>query len=363
MPLDILVGLQYGDEGKGKVVDSIAPEYAAVVRFNGGNNAGHTVQFNDTTLKLHSIPSGIAHPEVLNIIGRGCVINPSALMAEIQSVQLALGRTITLDQLLISEDCHIITDENIQIDQAKSQDKIGTTGRGIGPTYSSKHFRSGLKLKDVISAYPMLAGYTGNAEAEVQKRLNLNENILAEGAQGTWLDIDHGQYPYVTSCNTLASHACTTLGVGINRVRDVLGVFKAYTTRVGEGFLDQEWTKNSSPYTDIFNTEVGTTTGRSRRCGPLNLPELKIAIEMNGITKLIMTKSDMLNGINFDVIEDEIHMKSIEGWKDCSELDENFMNFVYYIFNIVGVSIDAVSNGPNRKDYTFNRLFKQPVLN
>lgn len=363
MPLDILVGLQYGDEGKGKVADSIASGYGVVVRFNGGNNAGHSVQFKNTQLKLHSIPSGIAHPDVLNVVGRGCVINPSALMAEIQSVQLSLGRPITIDQLLISEDCHIITDENIQIDQSRSQDKIGTTGRGIGPTYASKHFRGGLRLKDVVSKYPMLADYVGSAEDTIRVKLQCGEAVLAEGAQGTWLDIDHGQYPYVTSCNTLASHACTTLGIGMNYVRDIFGVFKAYTTRVGEGTLEEEWQRDSGMYANIFGNEIGTTTGRNRRCGPLNLPKLKLAAEMNGVTKLIMTKPDLLNNLNFSVIEDEVYAKSFDGWSACALSNQQFLSFLSYVSGIVGVDIYAVSNGPDRADYSFNRISKQAVLN
>lgn len=362
MPLDILVGLQYGDEGKGKVVDSIAENYNIVVRFNGGNNAGHTVQFDGGKLKLHSIPSGIAHDSVQNIIGKGCVVNPSELCAEIQRVQMTLGRTIEPRHLVISKDCAVITPEFIADDINKSQTLIGTTGRGIGPTYSAKHARTATKLQDVIFNYPMLEPYLADTDQIIWTALEVNKDILAEGAQGTWLDIDHGQYPYVTSCNTLASHACTILGVGINYVRDIFGVFKAYTTRVGEGYLENEWDRSLDQYSNIFNNEVGTTTGRSRRCGPLNLFDLNRAIKMNGVTKLIMTKSDLLNNTSFEVIEDIIYCKHLESWSSCSELDENFARFIDYIVDNVGCDIFAVSDGPLRSDYSFNRLFNRSMV-
>lgn len=351
MPLDILVGLQYGDEGKGKVVDSIASNYSTVVRFNGGNNAGHTVQFEKTKLKLHSLPSGIAHKNIMNVIGRGCVINPEELISEIRSVQFALNRPITSKQLLISKDCTVILPEYIKDDQATVKSSIGTTGKGIGPTYSAKHARTAKRLSEVIYDYPLLSLYIGDAEGYIERELFTNRDVLAEGAQGTWLDLDHGEYPYVTSCNTLASHACTTLGVGINKVRDVIGVFKAYTTRVGNGYLDSEWSNNNVTYARIFDVEVGTTTGRSRRCGPLDLPKLQRAVFMNGVTKLVMTKADMLDNTEFAVIEDSIHLKTFESWEKASVEDANFIKFMEYIENELGAALAAVSNGPNRKDY------------
>lgn len=360
MPIDILVGLQYGDCGKGKVVDSIAKNYDTVVRFNGGNNAGHTLQFDNTVLKLHSIPSGIVYDNVLNIISRGCVVNPAELCKELQEVQTALGRVITPSNLRISGNCHVITDEYIARDVEKSLAKIGTTGRGIGPTFSAKHARESLRLSDVISQYPMLEPYLLDDEDIILNQLSLNYNVLAEGAQGTWLDIDHGEYPYVTSCNTLASHACTTLGVGINMVRDVIGVFKAYTTRVGNGFLDSEWVDDGVSYQKIFASEVGTTTGRSRRCGPLDLPKLKKAIFMNGVTKLVMTKADMLNSTASEVIEDAVYIKVFEPWEKTSTSDVNFFKFIEYLENELNMQLSAVSNGPNREDYDYNHgLFKE----
>ena len=354
MPLDILVGLQYGDCGKGKVTDSIAENYDTVVRFNGGNNAGHTLKFDGVTLKLHSVPSGIAHENVLNIISRGCVVNPAELCKEIQEVEIVLGKTLGPDRFRISGKCHVITEQNILEDAQKSVNKIGTTGKGIGPTFSAKHARESLRLSDVISQYPPLKKFLLEDDSIVLGQLELGYNILAEGAQGTWLDIDHGEYPYVTSCNTLASHACTTLGVGINYVRDIIGVFKAYTTRVGNGTLSDEWSKDDPTYKKIFDVEVGTTTGRNRRCGPLDLPKLKKAIMMNGVTRLVMTKSDMLNGTGFEVIEDAIHVKVFEPWEQASAGDINFIRFIDYLEDELGIQLSAISNGPDREDYDYN---------
>ena len=364
MPVDILVGLQYGDEGKGRVIDSLAPQYDIVARFCGGNNAGHTVKYGDINLKLNMIPSGIVHEDILNLIGRGCIINPAELCAEIQRVQLALGRPITYKQLLISKNCHIITDEYIELDHKHSQKRIGTTGRGIGPTYSKKHARESKRLIDVIEQYPMLQMYMGDAEDEVMKALEYHKNILCEGAQGTFLDIDHGQYPYVTSCNTLASHACTTLGFGMNQVRDVIGVFKAYTTRVGEGHLEGEWSAQDAQYESIFKSEIGTTTGRQRRCAPLNLPQLEKSVFMNGVTKLVMTKVDLLTGSNFPVISDGAWdgMNIMKGWKDPNAADKNFSDFLKYIEEATGVKLWAVSNGPNREEYSFNHWSEHSVV-
>ena len=354
MPVDILVGLQFGDCGKGRVVDSLASQYDIVARFNGGNNAGHTVKFDNVELKLHSVPSGIAHEPVLNIIGRGCVINPKELCAEIQTIQLALGRVITPKQLQISEHCHIITDEDIEYDLDYSKAKIGTTGKGIGPTYADKHHRSGLQLVDVIEDFPMLAPYMANTETTI--RQSMGKNILCEGAQGTWLDIDHGDYPFVTSCNTLASHACTTLGFGLGNVREVIGVFKAYTTRVGEGSLEGEWKAKDGRFENIFNAEVGTTTGRQRRCAPLHLPDLNSAIYMNGATSLVMTKADLLTGYNAPIIKSKVwgHEIEFEAWTETTIDNSNFAAFLDYIQEHTGLAITAVSNGPNREDYDFN---------
>lgn len=364
MSLDILVGLQYGDEGKGKVADSIAANYSAVVRFNGGNNAGHTVQFGQTKLKLHSLPSGIAHENVVNIIGRGCVINPEELISEIRSVQFALNRPITSKQLLISKDCTVILPEYINTDKEDSKSTIGTTGKGIGPTYAAKHFRSAKKLSDVIYEYPLLSLYMGDAEDRVAMEIIAGNDVLAEGAQGTWLDIDHGTYPYVTSSNTLASHACTTLGVGLDKVRNVIGVFKAYTTRVGVGHLDCEWSQTDPALSNIFANEIGTTTQRQRRCGPLNIPKMQKAIFMNGVNQLVITKSDLLNGVDFHVIDsaESDSLKCIEPWELPTLEDDNFYRFITLLENTLRCPITAVSTGPNRLDYDFNRLSSLAVV-
>jgi len=360
MPIDILVGLQYGDEGKGRVVDSLAPNYKCVARFNGGNNAGHTVKFSpegsrlNKTLKLHSLPSGIAHEGVYNFIGRGCVVNPLDLMEEIQTVQGQLDRVFNYESLGISPYAHVIHPKHIRLDEA-ANGHIGTTGKGIGPAFSDKHARTGQRLLDLPHLGSLTPFTLGGADDEFSGFVEDDAPILCEGAQGTFLDIDHGEYPYVTSSNTVASHACTTLGFGPGMVRDVIGVFKAYSTRVGEGTLQGEWT-DPDTFTNIRKVEVGTTTGRQRRIGPLNLVQLRKACRLNGVTKLIMTKADLLTYSTFDVIVWGGKMQSFGPWEECAPSDEKFMDFIRYIEEFIGVKIEAVSVGPRREQWAYNNL-------
>jgi len=361
MPVDILVGLQYGDEGKGRVVDSLAPNYRCVARFNGGNNAGHTVKFSpegtrlNKELKLHNLPSGIAHEGVYNFIGRGCVVNPLGLMEEIQTVQQQLDRVFGYDNLGISPYAHAIESKHIELDKA-TNGHIGTTCKGIGPAYSDKHARTSRNLLSAADYLGSLTPFTlGGADGVFEELLDDDAPILCEGAQGTFLDIDHGDYPYVTSSNTLASHACTTLGFGPGMVRDVIGVFKAYSTRVGEGTLQGEWIVPGT-FSNIRKVEVGTTTGRQRRIGPLNLVQLRKACRLNGVTKLVMTKADLLTGVGFDVIVWGGKTVDFGPWDECAQSDEQFMKFVKYIEDFVGVRIEAVSVGPRREHWAYNNL-------
>ena len=362
MPVDILVGLDLGDEGKGRVVDYLAPNYSCVARFNGGNNAGHTVKFSpensdrNITLKLHNLPSGIVHPKVFNYIGRGCVVDPLSLAAEIQSVQETLGEVITPDRLGISPYAHVIQDNHIRLDQ-QANTHIGTTGRGIGPAYTDKVARSGRRLCDLDNLGSLSGFVTSYAESEFEDRLQDDVPILCEGAQGTYLDLDHGDYPYVTSSNTLASHACTTLGFGPGAVRDVIGVFKAYRTKVGEGSLEGEWL-DPNTFINIRKVEVGTTTGRQRRIGALHLPMLKKACRLNGVTKLIMTKADLLMGASFPVITD-METKMFQFDSANYATNTGFQAFVDFIQSYTGIEICAVSVGPRRENWNYNNLIPE----
>lgn len=417
MKMDVLLGLQWGDEGKGKIVDVLAPQYEVVARFQGGPNAGHTLEFDGIKHVLHQIPSGIFRSQILNIIGNGVVLDPIILKKEIE----ALGK-FSIDyrkNLVISKKATLIIPTHKLLDaayeQAKGDKKIGSTLKGIGPTYQDKIGRSALRIGDVLSpdfkeryatlldkhkstlsfnSYPLDAleemerqffeaiefvktlplidsEYTVNEALQVKKR------ILAEGAQGSLLDIDFGSYPFVTSSNTMAAGACTGLGVAPSKIGEVFGIFKAYCTRVGSGPFPTELLDSTGEAMRKEGNEFGSTTGRPRRCGWLDLPALKYSIMINGVTQLFMMKADVLNifeeikvctayelpsGEQIEKLPFEINeldakpvYKTMKGWY-CSLADvktyEAFpaplKEYVTYLEQELKVPIKLVSIGPDR---------------
>jgi adenylosuccinate synthase len=417
MKMDVLLGLQWGDEGKGKIVDVLAPQYEVVARFQGGPNAGHTLEFDGIKHVLHQIPSGIFRSQILNIIGNGVVLDPIILKKEIE----ALGK-FSIDyrkNLVISKKATIIIPTHKLLDaayeQAKGDKKIGSTLKGIGPTYQDKIGRSALRIGDVLSpdfkekyatlldkhkttlsfySYPLDAleemerqffeaiefvktlplidsEYTVNEALQVKKR------ILAEGAQGSLLDIDFGSYPFVTSSNTMTAGACTGLGVAPSKIGEVFGIFKAYCTRVGSGPFPTELLDSTGEAMRKEGNEFGSTTGRPRRCGWLDLPALKYSIMINGVTQLFMMKADVLNifeeikvctayelpsgeqieKLPFEINELDIKpvYKTMKGWY-CSladvtqydEFPEPLKEYVTFLEGELQVPIKLVSVGPDR---------------
>ena len=337
--VDALLGIVFGDEGKGKVVDVFTPKYDVVARFAGGPNAGHTIIFEDKKFVLRSIPSGIFDKGKLNIIGNGCVIAPDLFMDEARELE-ASGYDLK-NRLHISKRAHLILPTHRVLDRAyeaaKGKNKVGTTGKGIGPTYSEKASRTGLRVGDILEnfqqKYQALKSrheqilselhYTDyniteeeqkwmegveymrqfsltDTETEINQALRQGKNVLAEGAQGTMLDIDHGTYPFVSSSSTTCGGVCTGLGVAPNTIGQVFGIFKAYSTRVGSGPFPVELFDETGDKIRQIGHEYGAVTGRNRRCGWIDLVALKYAIMVNGVTQLIMMKSDVLDG--FDTI-------------------------------------------------------------
>lgn len=420
MKADVLLGLQWGDEGKGKIVDVLTPDYDIVARFQGGPNAGHTLEFNDIKHVLHLIPSGIFQEgDCINIIGNGLVIDPVVFNIEVDSI-LALNVDI-FKKLLISKRAHLILPTHKMLDAAyeskKGSKKIGSTLRGIGPAYTDKIARNGLRIGDITQAdfkkkYSELkeshiklldhldysfdiAEYEQkwfdgielirnfkliDAEYTVNQYLTDGKTVLAEGAQGTLLDIDFGSYPFVTSSNTVCAGACTGLGISPLKIGEVIGIFKAYCTRVGSGPFPSELHDKSGDMLRNNGNEFGSTTGRPRRCGWLDLNVLKHSIMLNGVTQLVMTKADVLNSFeNFKVVTGyklngqeinylpynleenfELLLKEFKGWKtDISnisnsiELPEELINYIKFIEEAVQVPIKIVSVGPNRSATIF----------
>ena len=417
MKMDVLLGLQWGDEGKGKIVDVLAPQYEVVARFQGGPNAGHTLEFDGIKHVLHQIPSGIFRSQILNIIGNGVVLDPIILKKEIE----ALGK-FSIDyrkNLVISKKATIIIPTHKLLDaayeQAKGDKKIGSTLKGIGPTYQDKIGRSALRIGDVLSSdfkekyatlldkhkstlsfysYPLDAleemerqffeaiefvktlplidsEYTVNGALQAKKR------ILAEGAQGSLLDIDFGSYPFVTSSNTMTAGACTGLGVAPSKIGEVFGIFKAYGTRVGSGPFPTELLDSTGEAMRKEGNEFGSTTGRPRRCGWLDLPALKYSIMINGVTQLFMMKADVLNifeeikvctayelpsGEQIEKLPFEINeldakpvYKTMKGWycslanvKTYEEFPVPLKEYVTYLEQELNVPIKLVSIGPDR---------------
>lgn len=412
---DVLLGLQWGDEGKGKIVDVLTPEYQNIARFQGGPNAGHSLEFNDIKHVMHTIPSGIFHDNKLNIVGNGAVIDPVTLKKEIEDTE-KFGVNVK-DKLVISDKATLILPTHRLLDAAyenrKGKKKIGSTLKGIGPAYTDKVARCAIRTgdlftdsfetryNDIISNHKLLLkAYEGdvyseeaekewfsavellkklkieNTEYLVNNKLDNNETILAEGAQGAMLDIDYGSYPFVTSSNTTSSAVCSGLGIPQSRIGNVIGIFKAYCTRVGSGpFPSELFDVDGKKLRDEGN-EYGATTGRPRRCGWLDMVALKYSIMINGVTELIMTKADVLdsfdeikiatsyetkNGITeelpYDLSSDAkpvyTNMKgwncSLENLKDQSEFPKELNDYIKYIEKETGVPVSIVSTGPDRK--------------
>lgn len=410
--VDVLLGLQWGDEGKGKVVDVLAPNYEIVARFQGGPNAGHTLEFDGKKHVLHQIPSGVFRDGVLNIIGNGVVLDPITFQREIEEL-----RPYNLDlkkSLVLSTKTQLILPTHRLLDKAyemsKGDLKIGSTLRGIGPTYEDKMARVGLRLGEVLhsdfrSRYEalknrhlqILSSYKleddlskdeaaffeaieliksfkiANTEYMIHQALKEGKNVLAEGAQGSLLDIDFGSYPFVTSSNTISAGACTGLGVSPKDIGEVFGVFKAYCTRVGSGPFPTELVDNDGDELRKKGNEFGATTGRPRRCGWLDLPALKYAAMLNGVTQLYMMKADVLTDMghisvgtsyNIDGVEitefpvafnenDSVVYQSLKNWKsgDYPSFDSfpvELTDYIAYIEKYVETPISLVSLGPDR---------------
>ena len=413
--VDVLLGLQWGDEGKGKLVDILSPRYDIIARFQGGPNAGHTLMFNNKKYVLHTIPSGIFREEIINLIGNGVVIDPIVLMKEIKKIE-AEGIEVK-KRLLISKRSHLILPSHRWLDAAseamKGKDKIGSTLKGIGPAYMDKTGRNGLRVGDIDQTnfkdkfeqlyqkhLQLLKFYNWNeinedqikewfesieflkqmqiidGEHYLNEALSKGKKILAEGAQGTLLDIDFGTYPFVTSSNTITAGACTGLGIAPTKIGNVFGIFKAYCTRVGSGPFPTELKDDLGELIRQRGKEFGSTTGRPRRVGWLDLPALKYAIQLDGANELIMMKADVLSDLdtikvcthyhfNNQVIdylpydlnsEDLIPIyQELKGWKKdithCrlkSELPAELLRYIEFIEENTGVKISYLSVGPDR---------------
>ena len=413
--VDVLLGLQWGDEGKGKVVDVLTPHYDVIARFQGGPNAGHTLEFEGQKYVLRSIPSGIFQGGKINIIGNGVVLAPDLFMDEAQHLE-ETGHDLK-SRLHISKKAHLIMPTHRILDRAyeaaKGKNKVGTTGKGIGPTYTDKISRNGLRVGDILECFEekyaahkdrhmkMLAsmGWTDfegfeeveakwlqgieylkgfqmvDSEIEINRILRNGESILCEGAQGTMLDVDFGSYPFVTSSNTVCAGACTGLGIGPNRIGHVFGIMKAYCTRVGSGPFPTELFDETGKTIRDLGHEYGAVTGRERRCGWIDLVALKYAIMVNGVTHLIMMKSDVLDGFDtikacvayrlkdgtetadfpYEIDDVEPIYKELPGWKTDmtqftseEQFPEAFSQYVKFLEDFLETPITIISIGPDR---------------
>ncbi len=416
MQVDVLLGLQWGDEGKGKVVDVLTPRYDVITRFQGGPNAGHTLEFNNIKHVLHTIPSGIFRGDKINVIGNGVVIDPSIFRKEIQSLK-DIGFDLT-KTLYISKKAHLILPTHRLLDAAsetaKGASKIGSTLKGIGPTYRDKIGREGLRVGDILHNFEekyqarvdqhielltqfyhfdyqqALQDYEKewfegievikqfqliDSEYFINDLLLAGKSVIAEGAQGTMLDIDFGSYPFVTSSNTIAAGACTGLGIAPNKIGKVFGIFKAYCTRVGSGPFPTELLDETGETLRKIGNEYGSTTGRPRRCGWLDLVALRYAIMINGVTDLIMMKADVMDQFETikvctsysiegsltkdfpNEIDDQVVpvYEELKGWKadltgvdSTSKFPKALNNYIQFIEAYLKVPITIVSVGPNR---------------
>lgn len=413
MKVDVLLGLQWGDEGKGKVVDVLTPNYDLITRFQGGPNAGHTLEFEGKKFVLRSIPSGIFQGDKINVIGNGVVLDPALFKAEVDALEES-GHPLT-DRLKISKKAHLILPTHRLLDaayeSAKGSGKIGTTGKGIGPTYTDKISRNGVRIGDILHNFEEKYNTAITRHKEILKQYNFEYNlpelekawfegiecikrfelidsehyvndslkaekkVLAEGAQGTMLDIDFGSYPFVTSSNTICAGACTGLGVAPRNIGDVFGIFKAYCTRVGSGPFPTELFDETGDKLRKIGYEFGSVTGRPRRCGWVDLVALKYAVMINGVSQLIMMKSDVLD--TFDTIKACVAYKidgqdveqfpydlndgaepvyvELPGWKTDmtkvqseDEFPEEFNAYISFLEEELEVPIKIVSVGPDR---------------
>ena len=414
--VDVLLGLQWGDEGKGKIVDVVTPKYDIIARFQGGPNAGHTLIFDDKKYVLHTIPSGIFRDETINVIGNGVVIDPIIIKDEIDKLE-AVGIDVA-SKLLISKKAHLIVPTHKILDkyseEQKGKNKIGSTLKGIGPTYMDKTGRNGLRMGDSkttnfrekydalqekhkailgdydytellseletkwFEAMEFMSKFTLiDSEHYINNAMQNGQTVLAEGAQGTMLDVDFGTYPFVTSSNTVTAGTCTGLGVAPNRIGEVIGIFKAYCTRVGSGPFPSELDNEVGENIRQVGHEFGATTGRDRRCGWIDLPALKYAIMINGATQLSMMKADVLDAFEtievcthyeidgelFDYFPYDINSlnikpvyKQVKGWNkdltgltDMADAPQEFMDYITYLEGELNVPITIVSVGPDRK--------------
>jgi adenylosuccinate synthase len=417
MPVDVILGLQWGDEGKGKIVDYLAPNYDVVARFQGGPNAGHTLKFDGKKFILHTVPSGIFRKELTNLIGNGVVIDPITLRKELQN--LDESNVNYQDRLLVSKKAHLILPTHRYLDAAseaaKGKAKIGSTLKGIGPTYMDKTGRNGLRFGDVFLAdfqerydtlkakhlgllrqYPdinfdlemeekiwfesldvLRSLKTADGEYFINQSLANGKKVLAEGAQGSMLDIDFGTYPYVTSSNTITAGVCSGLGIAPRHIGEVIGITKAYCTRVGSGPFPTELLDETGEKLRQEGAEFGSTTGRPRRCGWIDLPQLHYTIMLNGVTQLAVTKIDVLN--NFSEIKAASHYRydghiseqmpydlcgvpvepvyiSFPGWQQSLDHVEEFKglpiatkSYLEALEGYLGVPVSMVSTGPERK--------------
>lgn len=424
MKVDVLLGLQWGDEGKGKIVDVLAPRYDVVARFQGGPNAGHTLEFDGIKHVLHQIPSGIFRPKTRNVIGNGVVLDPIVFKTEIE--KLAKYNLDVRANLFISKKATLIIPTHRLLDQAqekaKGDDKIGSTLKGIGPSYQDKIGRQGLRVGDVLSAgFPEKLRKLVDVHMEILKHHDLSFNwpdleaqfmdavqflkqfrlidseyflngelaagstILAEGAQGSLLDIDFGSYPFVTSSSTVTAGACTGLGVAPRHVGEVYGIFKAYSTRVGSGPFPTELLNAEGEAMRKEGNEYGSTTGRPRRCGWIDLPSLKYSIMINGVTQLLMMKADVLSifptikactryqladgtvtdQVPYELIHERITpiYEELKGWHcslkglDERNLPAELTAYVQFLEGRLGVPISLISTGPDRSE-TIHRFRK-----
>lgn len=416
MAVDVILGLQWGDEGKGKIVDFLAPQYDIICRFQGGPNAGHTLKFGGKKHVLHTIPSGIFRDNLINIIGNGVVIDPITLAREIDDV---LSAGVTLDaNLLVARKAHLILPTHRMLDAAseafKGAKKIGSTLRGIGPTYMDKTGRNGLRVGDLdtpdfkakyealkekhlglLKIYPSI-DFDLTAEEKkwfekievlkslpridgeyyVNEALDAGKKVLAEGAQGSMLDIDFGTYPYVTSSNTVTAGACTGLGIAPSRIGEVIGITKAYCTRVGAGPFPTELFDDTGEKLGQLGMEFGATTGRARRCGWLDVPQLRYTTMINGVTQLVMTKIDVLDSFEeisvstayqtkagtvdklpFELSEElKPVWSTYEGWNSSladvihfDDLPQKAVEYIDVLEKEIGIAFSMISTGPERQ--------------
>ncbi len=419
MNIDILLGLQWGDEGKGKIVDAISPAYDVVARFQGGPNAGHSLEFNKVKHVLHLIPSGIFHPDKLNIIGNGVVIDPAVFKKEIEELGPSVNELTK--RLTISNKANLILPTHRILDAAyelhKGNSRIGSTLKGIGPAYTDKTGRNGLRVGDImredfreiyndhlrnhlmiLNSYDFkfdLNKYENgwfegiemlkkfplkNTEYLVNELTAKGKKVLAEGAQGTMLDVDFGSYPFVTSSNTISAGACTGLGVSPKHIGEIFGIFKAYCTRVGCGPFPTELNDETGASLRNIGHEFGSTTGRPRRCGWLDLQAMKYSIMINGVTKLFMTKADVLSGFktikictsykidgkicqelpfNNDSVIEPVYTE-LKGWeeeitgnREFDKLPDALKNYIEFIEKQTGIPVTMVSVGPDREETIF----------